>query len=321
MALTLSSVVDELADAAPDMDATCTAITHGSLMGARGNSGVILCQILRGVSAVFKEAGSIDAGTVADALDAARRPPPTERWCRPVEGTILTVCAGRRRERTGRGRRAAPTSWGCSRPPAPVGPRPWRETPELLPVLTEAGVVDAGGAGLLLLLDAALHLVDGRPVPEPEAEPVGASAEFLQAFEAAHGEGVHDGGLAGLRYEVMYFLEAADESIPGFKDIWATLGDSIVVVGGDGLWNCHIHTDDIGAAVEAGIDVGRPRGIRVTDLLDELRRSRRSGGSARPCPWRPSRRSSTSRCRPRWWRCRSARACAASSTPWACRSS
>ena len=72
----------------------------------------------------------------------------------------------------------------------------------------------------------------------------------------------------------MYFLEAPDERVTGFKDVWATLGDSIVVVGGDGIWNCHIHTDDIGATIEAAIEVGRPRGIRVTDLLDEVEEER-----------------------------------------------
>ena len=77
-------------------------------------------------------------------------------------------------------------------------------------------------------------------------------AEFPHAFEAAHGEGGHGDGSSDLRYEVMYFLEAPDEAIPGFKDVWAGIGDSIVVVGGDGLWNCHIHTDDIGAADRGG---------------------------------------------------------------------
>jgi uncharacterized protein len=72
----------------------------------------------------------------------------------------------------------------------------------------------------------------------------------------------------------MYFLEAPDESIPAFKDVWAGIGDSIVVVGGDGIWNCHIHTDDIGAAIEAAIDAGRPRDIRVTDLMDEVEEER-----------------------------------------------
>jgi uncharacterized protein len=268
MALTLASVVEEMDGADPDMAATCGAVAHGSLMGARGNSGVILCQILRGLSGVFKESGTIDATAVADALDAAS----TAAYGavgRPVEGTILTVARV-----AAESSRAAHDSGadllGVLEAARAGGGEALAETPEMLPVLKEAGVVDAGGTGLLLLLDVALNQVDGRPVPGPEDDGAGASAEFLQAFEAAHGDGAHDGGLAGLRYEVMYFLEAADESIPGFKDVWATLGDSIVVVGGDGLWNCHIHTDDIGPAVEAGIDVGKPRSIRVTDLLDEF---------------------------------------------------
>jgi hypothetical protein len=67
----------------------------------------------------------------------------------------------------------------------------------------------------------------------------------------------------------MFFLDAADDTVPGFKDAWGELGDSVVVVGGDGVWNCHVHTDDIGAAVEAGIAVGRPHRIRISDLLEE----------------------------------------------------
>jgi uncharacterized protein len=93
-----------------------------------------------------------------------------------------------------------------------------------------------------------------------------------------HGEGDAagdgSGGLADLRYEVMYFLEAPDEAIPAFKDVWAGIGDSIVVVGGDGLWNCHIHTDDIGASIEAAIQIGTPCKIRVTDLLEEVEEER-----------------------------------------------
>jgi len=72
----------------------------------------------------------------------------------------------------------------------------------------------------------------------------------------------------------MYFLEASDETIPAFKDVWAGIGDSIVVVGGDGIWNCHIHTDDIGSAIEAALDCGRPRKIRVTDLLEQVEEER-----------------------------------------------
>src|SRR5205807_1694359 len=122
-----------------------------------------------------------------------------------------------------------------------------------------------GGAGFLLLLDAALLVVDGRPLPEPPEVD-----ELAEALAVAHGDGHGEGGIADLRYEVMYFLEAPDETIPAFKDVWAGIGDSIVVVGGDGVWNCHIHTDDIGAAVEAAMECGRPRKIRVTDLMEQV---------------------------------------------------
>src|SRR5690606_32605894 len=121
--------------------------------------------------------------------------------------------------------------------------------------------------GLLLLFDALLHRVDGRPVPEPR---VGEGAVRADAHLVQHTADEHTEDVGDLRYEVMYFLEAPDEAIPAFKDVWAGIGDSIVVVGGDGLWNCHIHTDDIGAAIEAAVDCGRPFKIRVTDLHEEV---------------------------------------------------
>jgi hypothetical protein len=127
-------------------------------------------------------------------------------------------------------------------------------------VLKEAGVVDAGGRGFELLIDAFLHVIDGRPVPEPE---VVATPPAVEAH--LHGEEA-----SSLRYEVMYLLDADDSTIPAFKDTWSALGDSIVVVGGDGLWNCHVHTNDIGAAIEAGIEAGRPAKVRVTDLLEQV---------------------------------------------------
>jgi dihydroxyacetone kinase-like predicted kinase len=94
-----------------------------------------------------------------------------------------------------------------------------------------------------------------------------ASGSGLDGAEGEHAVG-------DLRYEVMYFLHAPDDSIEAFKEVWAGIGDSIVVVGGDGLWNCHIHTDDIGAAVEAGVDAGRPHRIRVTDLDEQVEEER-----------------------------------------------
>ncbi len=68
----------------------------------------------------------------------------------------------------------------------------------------------------------------------------------------------------------MYLLDAPDDTLPGFREAWRAVGDSIVIVGGDGLWNCHIHTNDIGAAIEAGVEAGRPHAIRVTDLFEQV---------------------------------------------------
>jgi hypothetical protein len=147
--------------------------------------------------------------------------------------------------------------------------------------LARAGVVDAGGAGFLLLLSALLLVTDARPLPEPSE--ISVDVDLSQLADLAHGEdseGAHNVG--DLRYEVMYLLYAPDELMNDFKEVWAGIGDSIVVVGGDGLWNCHIHTDDIGAAIEAGVDAGRPQRIRVTDLAEQVEEERwvREGAGA-----------------------------------------
>jgi len=271
MSLTLSSVAEALVDV-PDGDiaALCQAISHGSLMGARGNSGVILSQILRGVAGVVAAAGGLDAPTLAKALRAASDAA-YQAVMRPVEGTILTVV---RASADGAGAHAEDDG-GDLVAVADAARRQAADalehTPDLLPVLAEAGVVDAGGAGYLLLLDALLHVLDGRPVPEPTVGEgaVRSDASLVHATADHHAEGASE-----LRYEVMYFLEAQDGAVPAFKDVWSGIGDSIVVVGGDGLWNCHIHTDDIGAAIEAALDAGRPRDIRVTDLHEQVEEER-----------------------------------------------
>lgn len=278
MALTIDAVCKELDRADADMGSTCKAIAHGSLMGARGNSGVILSQILRGACEVLRGHDACDGRVWADALAAASEAA-YGAVMRPVEGTILTVVRESAAEAGAAAQRGEPVGEVLGRAREAAG-RALDQTPELLPVLAEAGVVDAGGSGFVLMLDALLHVVEGRPLPEPSddeglvraAVGAGAGSGHHEAGHGGHGPG--EKGVADLRYEVMYFLEAPDESVPAFKDVWATIGDSIVVVGGDGLWNCHIHTDDIGAAIEAGIDIGRPRDIRVTDLLEQVEEER-----------------------------------------------
>ena len=258
MALTLESVVGEL-DSADGMAEICHAVSHGSLMGARGNSGVILSQILRGLADTFSDR---DEASAADLVAGFRRATDAayQAVLRPVEGTILTVVRAAT-EAVEAAYEDGEKSLAALLDRAGVAAREAVErTPELLPVLKEAGVVDAGGQGFALMIDAFLAVVDGRSLPEPEVVTTPPAVE-------AH---MHRDDASSLRYEVMYLLEAKDSTIPAFKDTWASLGDSIVVVGGDGMWNCHVHTNDVGAAIEAGIEAGRPRSIRVTDLLDQV---------------------------------------------------
>jgi DAK2 domain fusion protein YloV len=269
MARTLDAVVAEMEGADDsDLDATCDAISHGSLMGARGNSGVILSQILRGFASTLKEATEGSGQKFAEALSAASIGA-YQAVLKPIEGTILTVV----RESAEAAKLASADDASLVdvlRAARAAGKLALDNTPELLPVLKDAGVVDAGGAGYLLLLDSALHVVDGEPLPIPSDDdgPTGAQLDAV-THRSSGVEGELD--VSEQRYEVMYFLDLVDERIDDFKQGWGAIGDSIVVVGGDGIWNCHVHTNDIGAAIEVALDLdGRPTKIRVTDLFEEV---------------------------------------------------
>lgn len=267
MMRTLDAVVAELEKRPGALDETCNAISHGSLMGARGNSGVILSQILRGLSATMKSAREHGATKVAEALKAASVAA-YESVLKPIEGTILTVV----RETADAAVRAAndgATLAAMLRVARAAGRESLANTPELLPVLKDAGVVDAGGAGFLLFLDSALHVVEGEPLPEPENIAGPNTEQLIAVMKRGDAEGVVD--VSELRYEVMFLLEIDDSKSKAFKQKWGEIGDSIVVVGGEGLYNCHVHTNDIGAAIEAPIALGgRPHQIRVTDLFEEV---------------------------------------------------
>ena len=267
MSRTLDAVVTELETADHALESTCEAISHGSLMGARGNSGVILSQILRGLVTTLRTATPGSATKVAAALKAASVAS-YEAVLKPIEGTILTVV----RETADAAQRAASdgaTLAAMLHVARAAGRTALANTPEQLPVLKEAGVVDAGGAGFMLLMDAALHVVDGEPLPEP-SEASGPSQEQLDAVShRASTSGEVD--VSELRYEVMFLLNIDDAKSKEFMQAWGKIGDSIVVVGGDGLYNCHVHTNDIGAAIEAPLELGgKPFKIRVTDLFEEM---------------------------------------------------
>ena len=170
---------------------------------------------------------------------------------KPVEGTILTVlreaAEAAKAEGTGAGEDVA----ALLRTVYDRAVVALEHTPELLPVLKQAGVVDAGGAGFLLLLAAFLEVVTGADVELPER--VLRAQPDLAAIEQTV-----DGDIADLRYEVMFMLEADEDGGRPAPATWSEIGESIVVVGGEGTWNCHIHTDLIGPSIEAAVVVGTP---------------------------------------------------------------
>jgi len=241
------------------------AMAHGALIGARGNSGTILAQLLRGMAGVLAEGTGGDRMRLA--LDRAAA------WAReavahPVEGTVLTV-ADRAAAAAGRAAPGADTAEVARA--AYEGARAALDaTPGQLPALARAGVVDAGGRGLVTLLGALVQAVSGRAPERPYEAP----APFVPPPAADDAECPAGDGDGGPAFEVIYLLEAGDEAVERLRTRLDALGDSLVVVGGDGLWNVHVHVDDAGAAVEAGVEAGRPYRIRITHFAADRTHAR-----------------------------------------------
>ncbi|MFB7657557.1 MULTISPECIES: DAK2 domain-containing protein [unclassified Streptomyces] len=257
----------------PSLAEAVGAMAHGALIGARGNSGTILAQLLRGMAQVLTQRGE-SAHTEGPGLRLALRnaaESARQAVAHPVEGTVLTVASA-----------AADAAEGAEGDCAEVARAAYEgaraalaATPAQLPVLERAGVVDAGGHGLVTVLGALVETFTGRaPGPgvatvtharvEPHAgvapDTSPAPGDEALAGECAATEGDRDDPA----FEVIYLLEAEDAAVTRLRQRLDALGDSLVVVGGDGLWNVHVHVDDAGAAVEAGVEAGRPHRIRIT---------------------------------------------------------
>jgi dihydroxyacetone kinase-like predicted kinase len=318
--LTMRSAVEAAEAAGPGCAAVAAALARGALLGACGNSGVILSQVLRGLAETVAAAdacrtadpcGERGAAVLADALSrgvALASAALTD----PREGTALTVLAAAadaaaHRQADAAARppataEAAPhtlAAAAAARPPddgtggpsavvrAPAPPptaqagrevasatlataaaaaadaaaTALRATTAQLPELGRAGVVDAGGMGVYLLLDTLVALLTGRP-PAPPPPPGARDRPTLVAHREA--------GSAEYDYEVMYLLDTSASVVDGLRARLAEVGDSVAVVGdGHDLWHVHLHCNDIGAAVEAGIAVGRPHRITVIRFADQ----------------------------------------------------
>ncbi|HEV7754517.1 MAG TPA: DAK2 domain-containing protein [Mycobacteriales bacterium] len=251
------------------LGAVLRRLARGALLGARGNSGVILAQLLGGIAAELADVHEAGGRELTVALRTAAAAA-YDAVAEPVEGTVLTVA-----------RAAADAAWELGSDDladvctvaARSAAQALARTPEQLPALARAGVVDAGGRGLVVLLDALAGVATGSTPTLPLAP---APAPLVADRET---------GSDAYSYEVQYLLAAPDAALGPLRVELGALGDSLVVVGdGDGMWNVHVHVDDVGAAIEAGIRAGRPSRIGVTRFADQIPARASADGVARPAP-------------------------------------
>ncbi|MCY1140346.1 DAK2 domain-containing protein [Actinoplanes sp. Pm04-4] len=299
LVLTLTSAQEAL-EASEPVDITAPApgnalrrMARGALLGARGNSGVIVSQILRGMADSVAAAAAVRGGELARALRSASEAA-YAAVARPVEGTVLSVAAA---AADAAARIKSDDLLAVARAAARAAAEALARTPQQLPALARAGVVDAGGRGLVVLLEAlvdALSSPAGRAAPEVAAAVVGHSESRAAAHADGHIEGLGEvlaAGLGNVRadgggfdgqqeprgegswgYEVQYLLEAEAAAVDELRRQLDALGESLVVVGtgdpGVATWNVHVHVPaaGIGPAIEAGVRAGRPYDISVTPL-------------------------------------------------------
>ncbi|EOD66200.1 DAK2 domain-containing protein [Amycolatopsis vancoresmycina] len=246
MLFTMTGAARELSEATPETAAEALKVlARGAVASAKGNSGVILSQVVRGLA--DRAEGDLDGPWLAKALGHADEAA-TGAVSRPVAGTILTVLHA-----------VALAVRGDTSPLSQIAAKAAKEaahalekTPEQLPALARAGVVDAGARGLVAVLDALVGVLTGAPV-QPE--------HALEVHAHPHSE--------VYAWEVMYLLDGVEEaSLPTLQKELSSLGDSVTVAGdGSGSHAVHVHCADIGGAIEAGLALGRPRKIRVEPLL------------------------------------------------------
>jgi DAK2 domain fusion protein YloV len=238
------------------------AISRASLMGARGNSGVILSQVLRGFCEVLPPDRPAGVSEVAAALEHASREA-YRAVARPVEGTILSVLRDGARAATGAAAGEAGVAATAEVLTAALGGArdSLAGTQEVLPELRQAGVIDAGGKGIVLFLDALRAAVTGEHLSEPSGPmgPVGRG-------------GVEAASDRELAFEVQYLLEAPHAAVGALRPVLEELGDSLVIVGGGGVFNVHVHTDQPDRALAAGHEVGRLRETSVVHLGEQVAR-------------------------------------------------
>ena len=267
MTMTILSAAREVAAVEnPTMEALARAISSGSLRGARGNSGVILSQLFRGFT---KEIKTVDVITTSVLSDAFNRATETayKAVMKPKEGTILTVARG-----------CAEAAVRLAEETDEIevflkgiiedGHKVLAQTPEMLPVLKQAGVVDAGGRGLLYILEGALKQLGGDlPVTLQDGQSTAAAPETnFASLASVENESI----TFGYCTEFFINVDHPDEAVTtGLKAYLGTIGDSIVCVADDDIIKIHVHTDHPGLAIEKALTIGSLSGLKIDNMREQ----------------------------------------------------
>ncbi len=264
MVLTMQAAWDEIATS-PEQNfgKMAHAIAHGALMGARGNSGVILSQLWRGFARGVDSVPTLDADSFVAGLQKARETA-YKGVVRPVEGTILTV-AREMAEAVEEARSRTDDLFLLLEEAVLAADAAVERTPELLPVLKEAGVVDSGGKGLFFLMEGVLRFVDGLPLDSPIA-----SVKPLSALNLEH---AHDAVEPGQDYEVVLdFRPHKPLDLEAFYERLEEMGTSIQVGEGEGMYRLHIHvpTEKRYEPIDYAMELGTVTRVQIENLLAQM---------------------------------------------------
>ena len=263
MTLTIMSAVKEVNGITElTMENLAKAISSGSLRGARGNSGVILSQLLRGFTKGIKENKTLDAVTIARAIDKGVETA-YKAVMKPKEGTILTVARGvadKALELADEAQDLQPFFEDI----LAEGKRVLEKTPDMLPVLKEAGVVDSGGQGLIVVLEGAFDAFMGKEIDL--SFDAGESAKVVKISPQAEAD-IKFGYCT--EFIIVLNKEFSDDDEVDFKKYLSSLGDSIVCVADDEVVKIHVHTNDPGLAIQRALTYGSLSRIKIDNMREE----------------------------------------------------
>lgn len=269
MALTMNAALAEPRDLSSEAQASATAVAakmaYGALMGARGNSGVILSQVFRGMATGIDGRDEIDGRDLAQALTSAKEMA-YKAVMKPVEGTMLTVV-----------RVAAEHAEAASRKSPAMAPvfaaavkgakRALAETPQQLDILRQAGVVDAGGQGIVYILEGMHRFATGEQLPdapEEEGSTLGERMDFLSAVDEQHGEDAYG-------YCTNFVVFGADIDVEQCRHQLAEMGNSAVIVGDEQTLKVHIHAENPGLILDYAVSLGELGQIKIDNMQQQTR--------------------------------------------------